>query len=150
MSDKWHRRFLAVAELVAGWSKDPSTQVGAVATRDRRILATGYNGLPIGVMDTDDRLRLRELKYAMIAHAEANCITHAASAGVSLAGATIYVWPFHPCSSCAGLLINSGIKRVVILEAEIPERWQFSFGTAKQMFEEAGIELIEIAPAEGD
>jgi dCMP deaminase len=141
---KWHHRFLDVAQLIASWSRDPSTAVGAVAVRDRRILATGYNGLPMGVKDTDERLLQRDLKYQMIAHAEANCITHAANAGVSLAGATIYVWPFHPCSNCAGLLINSGIKRVVIEQAEIPERWKSNFELAKLMLDEAGVELIEV------
>ena len=143
---KWHKRFLDVACLVATWSKDPSSQVGAVAVRDRRILATGYNGLPIGVEDTDERLLQRDLKYQMIAHAEANCITHAANAGVSLAGATMVVWPFHPCSSCAGLLINSGIKRVVIEAREVPMRWVANFELAEQMFREAGVELVVVEP----
>jgi dCMP deaminase len=141
---KWDRRFLSVAKEISTWSRDPSTQVGAVAVRDRRILATGYNGLPKGVADLPERLEQRELKYAMVAHAEANCITHAAEAGVSLAGASIYVWPFHPCGSCAGLLINSGIRRVVIPQLETPERWAFNFGLAATMFQEAGVELREV------
>ncbi len=141
---KWDRRFLAMAALVASWSKDPSTQVGAVAVRERRILATGYNGLPKGVADLPERLEQRELKYAMVAHAEANCITHAAEAGVSLRDSSIYVWPFHPCGSCAGLLINSGIRRVVIPQLETPERWAFNFSLAATMFQEAGVELREV------
>jgi len=144
VSVKWHQRFLELAALVGSWSKDPSTQVGAVAVRDRRILGTGYNGLPKGVVDLSERLEERQLKLAMVAHAEANCITHAAQAGVSLAGATVYVHPFHPCSSCAGLLINSGISRVVIPKMEVPERWAFNFGLAATMFQEAGVELVEV------
>ena len=141
---KWDLRFLSAAELVASWSKDPSTQVGAVMVRERRILATGYNGLPRGVADLSERLEQREMKYAMVAHAEANCITHAAQAGVAVAGATIYVWPFHPCGSCAGLLINSGVSRVVIPQMEVPERWAFNFGLASTMLQEAGVELVEV------
>lgn len=144
-SEKWDRRFLEVAALVAGWSKDPSTRVGAVAVRNRRILATGYNGLPMGVADLSERLEQRELKLAMVTHAEANCITHAAQAGVSLTDATVYVAPFHPCSNCAGLLINSGITRVVIPKTVVPERWQANFTLASTMFYEAGVELVELA-----
>jgi dCMP deaminase len=143
MSRKWDVRFLAVAALVASWSKDPSTTVGAVAVRDRRILATGFNGLPAGVADLRERLENRELKLMMVAHAEANCITHAAQAGVSLTGATVYV-TFHPCSNCAALLINSGITRVVIPKTVVPERWQVNFTLASTMFYEAGVSLEEL------
>ena len=144
MSRKWDERFLAVAALVATWSRDPSTKVGAVAVRDRRILATGFNGLPRGVADLRERLENRELKLAMVAHAEANCITHAAQAGVSLTGATVYVTPFHPCSNCAALLINSGVTRVVIPKTVVPERWQVNFTLASTMFYEAGVSLEEL------
>ena len=52
--DKWQKRFFDLAQLVATWSKDPSSQVGAVIVDDKkRIVSVGFNGLPIGVADTD-------------------------------------------------------------------------------------------------
>jgi len=57
---KWDKRFIQMAKEVAEWSKDPSIKVGAIAVKDRRIIATGYNGFPMGVPDTG--LDNRELK----------------------------------------------------------------------------------------
>ena len=69
--NKWQRRFFDLARLVATWSKDPSSQVGAVIVDDKkRIVSVGFNGLPMGVEDTDERLNVRELKYELIVHAE--------------------------------------------------------------------------------
>lgn len=143
MSLKWDRRFLQLAKEVSGWSKDPSTAVGAVAVRDRRILATGYNGFPRGVVDSGDRLKDRDLRLMLTAHAEANLLTHAAEAGVSLRGATVYV-TFPPCAQCAGHLVNAGVSRVVTLVQPTPERWATSFSLAEVVFEEAGVEWLRI------
>ena len=90
----WDQRFLVIASHFAGWSKDPSTKVGAVAVRNRRILAQGYNGLPAGVTDSDARLKNRDTRLEMTVHAEMNCVAYAAQNGVSLLGATMYVWPY--------------------------------------------------------
>ena len=63
MASKWAQRFFQMAELVGSWSKDPSTQVGAVITQGNRVVSLGFNGYPHGVSDradTDDR----EMKYA--------------------------------------------------------------------------------------
>ena len=149
-NERWDRRFLKLAKEISEWSRDPSTKVGAVAVLDRRILATDYNGLPRGVADTAERLETRELKYQMVAHAEANLLAHAAHAGASLNECTVYVWPFHPCGSCAGLLINSGVARVVIPELEVPERWAFNFSLARTMFDEAGVSLHELPLQAGE
>ena len=57
ISSAWDRKFLALAQHISTWSKDPSKQVGAVAVgNNRNILATGYNGFPKGIMDTEERL----------------------------------------------------------------------------------------------
>jgi len=96
----WDRRFLDLAKHISTWSKDPSTQVGAVAVRDRRILATGYNGFPRGIEDSFERLADRQQKLLRTVHAEANVVAQASLHGVSLEGASIYIWPFLPCSSC--------------------------------------------------
>ena len=87
MSEKWDKRFLALASHIAGWSKDPSTQVGCVVVGpDREIRSTGFNGFPRGIEDSIARLENRELKYPLICHAEENAIMHATRIGISLKG----------------------------------------------------------------
>lgn len=137
----WDQRFLDLAKHISTWSKDPSTQVGAVAVRERRILATGYNGFPRGVADLPGRLNDRNEKLLRTIHAEANIIAQAARNGVSLNKATVYVWPFLPCSSCCTSLIQAGIERVVVPDMPIPDRWAASFKMSQQMFEETDVEL---------
>ncbi len=121
-----------------------SGSFGAVAVKDRRILATGYNGFPRGVADLPGRLENRNEKYLRTVHAEANAIAQAAKNAISLADADIYVWPFIPCSSCCTLLIQAGIRRVVVPNTTIPDRWEESFNMSQAMFSEAGIDLIVI------
>lgn len=137
----WDRRFLDLAKNLATWSKDPSTPVGAVAVRDRRILGTGYNGFPHGIADLPGRLSNRGEKLLRTVHAEANIIAHAARNGVGLDGSTVYVWPFLPCSNCCTLLIQAGIVRVVAPDFPIPDRWEESFNMSQSMFQEASVEL---------
>ena len=139
---KWDYRFLDMAKHIADWSRDPSTRVGAVAVRDRRVLSTGYNGLPQGVADLPGRLNDREEKLLRTVHAEANIVAQAARNGVSLNGSTVYVWPFLPCNSCCTLLIQAGVTRVVAPEFPIPDRWKRSFDVSIDMFRETGVELI--------
>jgi|TARA_B110000263_G_scaffold48902_2_gene40700 dCMP deaminase len=140
VSEKWDKRFLALASHIAGWSKDPSTQVGCVVVGpDREIRSTGFNGFPRGIEDSIARLENRELKYPLICHAEENAIMHAARIGISLKGCTAYVtWP--PCSRCARSLIQAGVDEVVYpTESEIPERWGDDFEIATSMMNEAGL-----------
>ena len=135
----WNQRFLSLAEHIAQWSKDPSTQVGAVIVDPcRRIVSTGYNGLPQGVDDTDNRLHTREIKYEMIVHGEINAILFAKQ---DLLGSTLYTWPFMPCSRCAGIVIQSGLKTVVAPLNDSP-RWKDSFQLSQTMFAEAGVRLL--------
>lgn len=141
MSDKWDKRFLDLAVHISQWSKDPSTKVGCViVNKDKTIITVGYNGFPRGVDDTDERYLDRETKYLMVQHAEANAI---ASAKEPLDGYTAYV-THHPCSNCTGLLIQSGIKRVVTTEpaSDFADRFAKSFAASKTMLSEAGIELV--------
>jgi dCMP deaminase len=140
----WDQRFLVIASHVAGWSKDPSTKVGAVAVRDRRILATGFNGLPVGVADSETRLMNRDIRLSMTTHAEMNCIAYAARNGVCLAGATMYVWPLMTCATCAAMLIQADITKIVVPDFVEPLRWQESFGLAREMFIEAGVAVHRI------
>ena len=138
LSNKWDKRFLEMAGLVASWSKDPSTKVGTIAVRNRTVIAQGYNGFPRGI-DDNDRLDNRTVKYMYIVHSEMNAIYNAAENGVSLKGSTIYTVGLPVCHDCAKGLIQVGIKRVVTPEIETPERWHKSLRLTKEMFKEADI-----------
>jgi dCMP deaminase len=107
----WHQRFLSLAREISTWSKDPSTQCGAVIVRpDRTILSLGFNGFPRG-MDDDPKLYAdREEKYRRVIHAEINAILCAAG---SLEGCTLYTYPIPPCERCAAHILQTGIQAVV-------------------------------------
>ena len=140
MSDKWDMRFLDLATHISEWSKDPSTKVGCVVVGpDREIRSTGFNGFPRGILDSDDRLTDRDLKYPQICHAEENAIMHAARIGLALKGCTAYVtWP--PCTRCARSLIQAGISEIVIPSGlEIPDRWKTDFETSMGLLREAEV-----------
>jgi dCMP deaminase len=107
--NKWDGRFLDLAEVVARWSKDPSTRVGCAIVDDKqRIISLGFNGPPRGV--ADNRLHDREVKYRHVIHAEENALLFASR---SVEGATCYVTPVPPCARCTSKLIQAGIRRVV-------------------------------------
>jgi len=134
---KWDERYINLAKHIADWSKDPSTKVGAVIVDDKgRIVSLGFNGFPQKISD-NDRLNDRDEKYNVIVHAEANAILFA---NKDLSGYTIYTYPFQPCSRCAGLIIQSGIKRVVTIKNN-NSRWQKDFSTSAQMLIEAGVNI---------
>ena len=143
---KWDRRFMKLAHEVASWSKDPSTKVGCVLVKGKKVVSVGYNGLPMGIDDSIERLTDRDLKYEMTVHAEVNAVTTAALHGVSTAGCTAYV-TFHPCSRCAAVLINAGISTVVVAAHNFEcNRWLDSFRMASSLLNEAGIghEIVDI------
>ena len=138
----WDKRFLKLAKHISKWSKDPSTQVGCVVVGpDRELRSTGFNGLPRGIEDNNERLNNREIKYPLICHAEENAIMHAARIGMSLKGCTAYVtWP--PCTRCARSLIQAGISTIIYpKDIEIPERWLEDFNLSLNMLKEANIGL---------
>jgi len=124
--DKWDKRFIELAQTIATWSScfKSDRQIGAVIVKNKRIMTTGYNGAPSGIKSCKDKgecLRIRlgipsgtkhELCYAI--HAEQNAIIQAAKLGVSIDGATLYC-THYPCSICAKMIVNSGIKRLVYL-----------------------------------
>ena len=139
MLDKWDHRFLALAEHISNWSKDPSTQVGAVIThtRSKRVVSMGFNGFPAGVEDTRERLDDRETKYEMVVHAEQNALMFA---GDRAEGCTLYVHPLPPCARCAVMIIQAGIKRVVCDQPDFDdERWGEAARIADAMLREAGL-----------
>lgn len=109
---KWHLRFVELAKHIASWSKDRSTQVGAVAIGpNREICSVGYNGFPRGVDDDIEERHQRPAKYSWTEHAERNCIYNASRIGVSLDGCELYCTHF-PCPDCARGIIQSGISVV--------------------------------------
>jgi len=120
-SVKWDSRYLSIARHVAVWSKDPNAKVGAVvADRRRRVIALGFNGLPVNVEDSAERLDDKDQKNAMVVHAEENAIL---IAGRGAEGGTAYVYGKPVCPRCAGVLIQAGISRVV---AERPQEGTLS------------------------
>ena len=108
----WDHYFLYLAWVASIKSKDPRCRVGAViASRDKVVLSTGFNGFARGVDDADTLLADVPEKLRMICHAEANAIMNAARIGVALEKATIYVTKF-PCLSCCNAIIQAGISRI--------------------------------------
>jgi len=141
-SEKWDLRFLKMAKLISTWSKDPSSQIGAVVVgENRRILSTGYNGFPRGIED-NSRLADREEKYKYIVHAEMNAIYNATWNGVSLHGSTIYVYGLPICASCSLGVVQAGVSRAVCAYKP-SERWEESFKHTKSVFTEAGVRVKE-------
>lgn len=144
--NKWDKRFLDMAHReVKEWSKDPSTKVAAIIIdSENNTRAVSYNGFPRGIID-DERLYDRNLKYSIVQHAEANSISTCAKLGIKTDGCSIAVTNF-PCSTCTGLLINAGIKKVITSKPteDYLSRWKESIELSKQLMEEAGIELVII------
>ena len=109
----WDEYFMDIAFTVAQRSTCDRAHVGAVLVRDRRILTTGYNGAPAGLPHCYEVGHLMVDGHCMrTLHAEQNAIIQAALHGVSIEGATAYV-THQPCLTCAKMIINAGVRRVV-------------------------------------
>ncbi len=134
--------------MVAQRSTCSRRQVGAIAVKDRRILATGYNGAPRGMRDCLEIGCLREQlgipsgerhELCRGLHAEQNVIIQAAVHGISLQGAEVYC-THQPCLICTKMLINCGIV-AVHYKSPYPDPM------AEAMFEEAGVLLHQLEPS---
>ncbi len=138
---------MEMAKLVATWSKDTSTKVGAIVVGpDREIRSTGYNGVVRGVDDDIPERLERPTKYDFFEHAERNAVYNACLIGASLKGCIIYVTAM-PCPDCARAIIQSGIKTVVTYKLEpAPDQptgtWRDKVVYSEQMFKEAGVTCI--------
>ena len=139
--NKWNRRYISLAKEISTWSKDPSRKIGAVAVGSKgQILSQGYNGFPRGIHDLPERYENREVKYKHVVHAEMNVIYNATFSGVSLDGASLFVYGLPVCNECAKGIIQVGIRNVVIYtEDEIPEIWNDKFKLTSDIFTEVGI-----------
>jgi dCMP deaminase len=138
----WNKRYLAVAKLVASWSKDRNRKVGAVIVNvDNRIVATGYNGFPSGINDNIDARHERPAKYLFTEHAERNAMYSAANHGIPLKNCKI-ILEWYPCADCARGIIQVGITKLVCGRPDFTdERWGDSFIAAAVMLKEANIEI---------
>ena len=140
-TEKWDRRFLALARHLAEWSKDPTTKVGCVIVGpSNEVRALGYNGLPRNVDESAPRLA-RPDKYVWIEHAERNAIYTAARTGVPLEGCRMYVSWF-PCIDCARAAVQVGLTEIVAVEPDWSlEPWGPQFIRAKELLSEGGVRL---------
>jgi dCMP deaminase len=137
-------KFIKIVDAVASMSKD-TTQVGCVVVSDDgAILSVGYNGFPRGVTE-DSRRTVRPAKYLWTAHAEENAIAQAARVGATLMGGTMILSGLFPCTTCARMIIQAGIKRVIapIMAESCEGRWHEERRVSLQMFSEAGVEVSE-------
>ena len=135
----WDLRFLDGTRRVAGWSKDPSTQVGAIiADGAHRIVSVGFNGFPAGMADTPARYADRADKYARIIHAEMNALLFMRERPT--ADMTLYTWPLPPCDRCMVHLIQAALRHVVAPTPSLEhrERWGASLDRAARYLAEVG------------
>ncbi|MEJ5306705.1 MAG: dCMP deaminase family protein [candidate division WOR-3 bacterium] len=140
----WDEYFMEITKLVASRATCLRRKVGAIIVKDRHILSTGYNGPPKGVKHCDElggclREKLNvpsgeRMELSRAVHAEQNAIIQAAKLGINIEGADMYVTN-QPCFICAKMIINAGIKRVIINEG-YPDKY------AEEILKEANVELI--------
>lgn len=145
------QQYMEIAYATSRFSKDESTQVGAVIVGPtNEVRSLGYNGAPRGCRaDEDSRGITRPEKYFWYSHAELNAITNAARVGVPLDGSTIVV-THPPCMDCARAIVQAGIKQVVAARpaAEFAERWIEHTRRVQTLFSECKVGYYEIDPKE--
>ncbi|MFZ6035477.1 MAG: deoxycytidylate deaminase [Patescibacteria group bacterium] len=142
----WDEYFMRLAEVVKDRADCLRRRVGAIIVKDLRIMATGYNGTPHNIADCSQGGCLRcqrrnsgELESGekeescVCIHAEQNVIIQAAYLGLSTKGATLFSTT-NPCSSCAKMLINAGIVRVVC-------RMEHHDGEGIELLKKAGVQV---------
>jgi len=142
--NKWDKRFLDMAKLVSTWSKDPSTQTGAVIVRpDKSVCSVGYNGFPKNMPDHDELYNNREEKYSRIIHCEMNAMNF--SHDTSMEGYTLYTYPFLSCDRCFVHMVQAGITRFVspTCPPALEERWGDAFDRVRGYAKECGIQVDE-------
>ncbi|MEW8136739.1 MAG: dCMP deaminase family protein [Candidatus Thiodiazotropha endolucinida] len=143
---KWDTRFLGLAAYISAWSKDPSSQVGAVITDGNRIISLGYNGFAAGVEDKQERLGDRDCKLNLTIHAEENAMIFAKR---DLTGCTVYV-THPPCPRCASKLIQEEVGRIVYIapSGDFLSRWADDLKLSSEMYREASVEVTSYAMEE--
>jgi dCMP deaminase len=140
----WDRYFLDIVGMVATRATCDRGKAGCIITKNNRIIVTGYVGSPSGLPHCDDighlmrkvidENGLESMHCVRTVHAEQNAICQAARNGISIEGGTLYC-KMEPCRTCAMLIINCGIKRVVC------EKKYHKAKDTREMFKDAGISL---------
>ncbi len=143
----WEEYFMDITELVARRSTCIRRSVGAVIVKDKRLLATGYNGAPSGIAHCCETGCMREKQNVPSGqrhelcrgiHAEQNAIIQAAYHGVSIKDASLFCTNL-PCSICAKMIINAGIKAIWYKSG-------YADPMSTEMFQEAGVQVIKFQP----
>ena len=146
----WDEYFLKIAGMVAQRSTCVRRKVGAVLVRDKRMLATGYNGAPHGLEHCDEVGCLRQelgipsgsrIEICRGIHAEQNAIVQAATCGTNVAGATLYC-THQPCVTCTKILLNAGVREIWV-SSRYPDK------LAAEMLQKAGakVRVLTATPA---
>lgn len=147
MRPTWDEYFMEIVELIKTRSTCIRRQVGALIVKDKRIVATGYNGAPMGCRHCQEVGCIRQEldipsgqrhELCRGIHAEQNAIIQAAYTGVSVKDSILYVTT-QPCSLCAKMIINAGIKKIVF-KGDYPDELSMS------MLKEAGIRVVKFEP----
>lgn len=142
---------MAITAQVAERATCTRRKIGAVLVKDKRILATGYNGAPSGLPHCDVAGCLREQRAIPSGtqhelcrgiHAEQNAVIQAARHGTAIDGSTVYC-THQPCVLCAKILINAGVQRIVYRES-------YPDALAAEMLDEAGVEVVRYAGGDGE
>lgn len=141
----WDEYFMEIADTVAKRATCDRGRSGCVIVKNKQILVTGYVGSPRGLPHCDDvGHQLKQMVHedghvtthcVRTVHAEQNAITQAARFGIPLEGSTLYC-RMTPCRTCAMLIINCGIERVVC------EKKYHAGAESEEMFKTAGVELV--------
>ena len=141
----WPEYFMAITDLVAKRSTCLRRHVGAILVKDKRILATGYNGAPAGLKHCEETGCIREdasipsgMRHELCRglHAEQNVIIQAAYHGIPINNATLYCTN-KPCVICSKMIINAGVKSIYYSDG-------YDDPLADEMFEEAGMEIVRL------
>ena len=143
----WPEYFMSITEMVAMRSTCIRRKVGALLVKEKRILATGYNGAPAGLKHCDEVGCLREdesipsgTRHELCRglHAEQNAIIQAAYHGISIRGATLYCTN-KPCVICSKMVINAGIREIFFAAG-------YDDPLSDEMFEEAKLKVTRLGP----
>ena len=143
----WSEYFMEITRVVAKRSTCLRREVGAVLVKEKRLLATGYNGAPAGLKHCEEVGCLRQdtsvpsgMRHELCRglHAEQNAIIQAAYHGIRIGGATLYCTN-KPCVICSKMIINAGIREIIYAEG-------YDDPLADRMLSEAGVELWRFGP----
>ena len=145
MRPSWDEYYMEMVEVIKKRSTCLRRQVGAIIVKDKRIIATGYNGSPVGCKHCEevgclrDQLKIpsgerHELCRAI--HAEQNALVQAAYSGTSVKDSIMYITT-QPCSLCAKMIINAGVTKI-LFKGDYPDE------LAMEMLKEAGVRVVKI------